>query len=83
MSKAVYENEHYEVVVGIPPSTPDMPNPITAYLVINKETGVTESWHSVLFYVKQNADLFNDMLVNPPKKEDDKQAGEQRKYSFN
>jgi hypothetical protein len=79
----VHENQNYMVVVGIPPSTPDMPNPINAYLIVNKETGVTESWHGILFYATQNADLFNDMLVNPPKKEDGKQESKKPGFSFN
>jgi hypothetical protein len=35
-------------------------------LVVNKETGVTETWNGILFYAKQNADLFNDLLEGNP-----------------
>lgn len=80
--KVVHENDNYIVAVGLPPITPDMPQPLFGYLIVNKETGVTESWHGVLFYAKQNADLFNDLLVSPPKKEEQR-AAEKKTYSFN
>lgn len=51
------------MVVGLPPPTPDMPKPIKAYLIVNKETGIWESWHGILAYAKQNADLFDAMLT--------------------
>jgi hypothetical protein len=70
-------------VVGLPPATTDMPKPIDAYLIVNKETGVTESWHGILFYAKQNADLFNDLLIGK-QPEDPWSAGEQKpSASFN
>jgi hypothetical protein len=31
-------------------------------LIVNKETGVTETWNGILFYAKQNADTFSDLL---------------------
>lgn len=55
-------------MIGIPPVTQDMPNPIDAYLIVNKETGVIESWHSILFYAKQTADHLHSMLIDPPGK---------------
>lgn len=58
----VYENKNYVVVVGMPPKTPDFPEPVDAYLVFNKETGVMEYFHSILYYVKQHADHLSDLL---------------------
>ena len=80
----VYENKNYALVVGLAPPTVSMPTPIDAYLVFNKETGVMESWQGVLFYAKQEADLFNDLLENPPRqKEEKEELVEQKKFSFN
>lgn len=69
MSKPIHENAFYQVVVGIPPKTTDFPEPIEAYLVKNKQTGVIEYFHSVLFYAKQQADYFADLLAGKYDKE--------------
>lgn len=80
MSDSIYENTTYKVLVGMPPVTPEMPNPLPCYLIINKETGVTESWHGILAYAKQNADLFHEML-HPKQKDAD--VVRKEPFSFN
>lgn len=62
VNRMVYENSHYRIEVGVPPKTPDFPEPPMAYLIFNKETEVLEYFHSVLYYAKQWADQFRDLL---------------------
>jgi hypothetical protein len=78
-SDIIYENKNYKLVVGVPPGTSEIPNPIPCYLIVNKETNVTESWGGILFYTKQTADQFNDLLETPPAELKDAQ---QEKGSF-
>jgi hypothetical protein len=78
----VYQNENYKLIVGVPPATPQDPEPTVGYLIVNKETGVLESWHSILFYAKQNADMFNKLLLTPEKEIKQIEEG-QTKFSFN
>jgi len=70
VSDSIYENKNYKVIVGVPPATEQLPNPIDCYLVVNKETNVIEYWESVLFYAKQRADLFDRMLSGKYKIDD-------------
>jgi hypothetical protein len=56
--KVVYENMHFQVVVG------DYPNePLPCYLVINAEHGVVEYAHSVLYFAKAWADQFSKAMI--------------------
>lgn len=58
----IYENDKYKVVVGIPPSTREFPEPFPSYLVVNKEWDVVEYFDSVLYRSKEVADQLLDML---------------------
>jgi hypothetical protein len=76
----IHENQSYAVIVDTPPATPDMPNPIPAYVVVNKETGVWESWTGLLYYAKDMADQFHKQLTRPVKEEE---QTVQQKFTFN
>lgn len=65
-SMIVYENKNYAIKVGIPPKTPDFPEPFEVYLIVNKTWGVTEYFHQVLPYAIRWADQFNDILEGKP-----------------
>lgn len=60
--KVIYENASYKIVVGLPPKTVEFPEPFEVYLVINKDTGVLETFHQVLPYAKNWADQFDAYL---------------------
>lgn len=63
MGELVYENENYYIKIATPPRTNEYPEPFPVYCIYNKKYQVLEYYHQVLFYAKQNADLFNDLLV--------------------
>jgi hypothetical protein len=77
----IHENQSYAVIVDTPPATPDMPNPIPAYVIVNKETGVWESWTGLLYYAKDMADQFHKQLTRPQNEK--VEEAQQQKFSFN
>lgn len=59
----VYENTNYYVTIGIPPATDQFPNPRAGYLVISKETGVEETFHSIRSHAVGWADSLSEQLM--------------------
>lgn len=72
--KVVYTNSRYEVFVGAPEITTERPCPRAEYLIVNKETGVQEYSHTVLFIAKDWADNFAKLMDEPPKQPEQKQV---------
>lgn len=66
LEPVVYENKNYKVIVGIPASSSDFPNPTPAYLIVNKIWGVIEYFDSRLHMVKEFADYLNDRVEGKP-----------------
>ncbi len=60
--KVVYSVGDYEVRVGLPPVTAAEPFPIPMYLVVNKNTGVTENMHNILYNAFKAADSLNTAM---------------------
>jgi hypothetical protein len=61
----VYENKYFRVEVGYPTTTRAVPNPRVCYLIYNKETGVEEYCHTVLYVVKDWVTTLTKLMDTP------------------
>lgn len=69
--KVVLENDNYWVEIGVPPVSRNNPFPYPAYLIYNKNTGVLETYHSVLPEVRFWIDRYDEIIKQLDKAEDE------------
>lgn len=62
LGSVVYSNKHYDIIIDVPPPTPEFPEPGPAYVIYNKQTNVVEYYHSVFYHSMEWADHFSQKL---------------------
>lgn len=65
IGKNVYRNDHFDIVVEVAPKTTDntYQDDLLAYCIYNRETGVMEYFHTVLYFAREWANGMSDKLA--------------------